>query len=223
MLTQPIPATVHLTQIGRATAARFQLPCIVEHSDRSEATYLHVQRNHVWYGIRIACHAPRHACSKDYQQIIIPHAPDHATFTVARATTMRAVEQGGLVVADPRDVRAAIDRLEYERADGTMVCGSSGQWWRWCFAEVTWHCVTGPATLPANNMDEMLRDGGELAQVTCAGHLGKPEFVPRARVSSLDQCVVRHQLNFRERWAYDVAVASEPSIESPQPKPGKPS
>jgi hypothetical protein len=85
---------------------------VVESSDRSEAKYLYVRRDHAWFGYRIACHEPFHVCSKDYFQMLVPWRTWSNVLGHAQRFFARALRQADSVVADPSEVVAFINRVE---------------------------------------------------------------------------------------------------------------
>ncbi len=107
---------LQLVEVACDEAARSQSKVVVEHSDRSEAAYVHVCRQHTWFGYRIACHLPVYAYSADYQQIVVPREADQVTLSSSSAYLRHAIRTDGRVVADPEEVSELIELLEAKRA-----------------------------------------------------------------------------------------------------------
>lgn len=101
-----------LVQQTRATAATCGCRLQIERSHPTEAVYLRLWRNGYWFGLRIAAHRPAYACSADFQQLLLPVSEIPPEFCQHAADTVeRFVRDGGRVVADPVEVRQAVQQL----------------------------------------------------------------------------------------------------------------
>ena len=112
--------------------------CIVERSDRSEATYLHVERDAGWFGYRIASHEPFYPCSATYEQILVPRIVNEESLNHYTVFLSESMSRAGKVVADPSEVQSAIAAAELRHADAVLTEDSNRSSWRWCADERVW-------------------------------------------------------------------------------------
>lgn len=107
-----------LLRLAEEEAEDRGFPLIIERSDCSESRYIHVNRDEAWFGVRIASHLPRYACSRDYYQILL----EDPTMTTAVEFTCRQlrhlVASGGAIVASPNAIRLEIRRRALDRIAG---------------------------------------------------------------------------------------------------------
>ena len=175
-----LDAIMQLVAVARRLLAKRGLEHIVEYSDRSEAVYLHVLRDHHWYGVRIANHQPAYACSLDYQQLILQSLPYPHQLERAAEQLRNTIYSGGAIVADPREVQQLIDFTRLRKADGYETADSDGVQWRWNGQTRQWE------TLAEDFVD-----------------LTPPGFQPRSPLSHLECSDLRHRLNLIARWTFD--------------------
>lgn len=173
-------AIMQLVAVARRFLAECDLQHVVEYSDRSEAVYLHVLRDHHWYGVRMAHHQPAYACSLDYQQLILQPLPYPHQLERASEHLRDTIYAGGAIVADPREVQQLIEFTRLRKADGYETEDSEGVQWRWNGQTRQWE------TLAADPAD-----------------LTPPGFQPRSPLSHLECSDLRHRLNLIARWTFD--------------------
>ncbi len=186
----PIPrteATARLAALGEATAAEAGLRCETERSPNSESTYLHVQRGDTWYGIRLSCHEAAYDCCADYEQIHLGDPPTETRLQRCEEQVVRSVQSGGSVVANPAEVRIAIDKIASVMADGRVYQDDDGLRWRWSSDEPGWRLIS--------------RHWGE-------DEPAPPTHRPWPSVSARIRCQVRHSCNVNAKWAAESAGQS---------------
>lgn len=159
---------------GEEAARQAGLRCLTERSPNSESTYVHVQRDQVWYGIRISCHDPVYDCCTDYQQLSLTDRPTAAIVVEAAERAERLVVEGGDVVADPAEVEQAIQKIASVMADGRVYKADDETRWRWSSDEESWTLAS--------------RYRGE-------GEPTPPDHQPWPAVSARIRCQVRHSHN----------------------------
>ncbi|MEM9355734.1 MAG: hypothetical protein AAGB04_05945 [Pseudomonadota bacterium] len=159
-------------------ADQFADQVVIEHSDRSEAAYLHVQRGKTWFGYRIACHLPVYPCSADYQQIIVPRDADADVFANSVEFLRLAVRSHGQIVASPAEVSGFIKRVEVER-DKNLTS-------------------TTQAAVKINK-----RRNGRRPYHRPRGSRRIQSKKSTAGLSHLEKCQIRHRLNLIARWTYE--------------------
>ncbi|MEM8668476.1 MAG: hypothetical protein AAGG48_13240 [Planctomycetota bacterium] len=98
-----------LSQAEREAASR-NFPFAIERSSTSEARYLHVLRQDAWYGIRVASHFPKYACSRDYFQVLLEEPPCGVSIAYACRQISDLVRHGGSVVGCPDEIQTEIER-----------------------------------------------------------------------------------------------------------------
>ena len=191
----------------------------IERSDRSEAFYVKVLRpgspsplggarrenappsgdgepgeSGHWWGTRVACHLPVYRCSQDYAQIHVPKfAADPAELADTRRDLERHVADGGVVVADPDEVREALFAAFRESRDGVETAGPAGTRWRWREKTLRWKLLSVDG-VPAADVP------GDLRRLVARF---VPPDAPDGRVHPRRQSDVRHRLNRRARWAWE--------------------
>lgn len=199
-----IPRDVETTLRGlcwfaRCIAASRGHAVIIERAGGSESTYIHVRRRHdggppFWFGIRLSTHAAVYACSHDYAQMLLPKP--HHTDPVANITTtyepstyepavdwadFRSVLadeicQGGLVVADPAEVRRQIDWESIRTCRGEIWSNGAADY-RFEIDPLGWRAIGDPDT--ANDYDLPF---------------------PQSSLSVGQTASIRHRENWREKW-----------------------
>ena len=170
----------------------------IDRSDRSEAFYVKVFRQDDagghWRGTRVACHLPVYRCSQDYAQVHVPRfATDPAELADARRELERHVREGGVVVADPDEVREAMFTAFREARDGAEVAGPAGTRWRWREKTLRWKLLSVDG-VPAKEVPADLR--------RLAARFAPPD-APDVRLHPRVQSDVRHRLNRRARWEWE--------------------
>lgn len=97
-----------LVRHGLDEAERLGLRFWLSRSETSEAAYISVLRNDVWYGVRIATHPAAYAASSDPAQVLLPPGTTADELPAWRDLVRGLVRSGGEVVADPEEVEEAI-------------------------------------------------------------------------------------------------------------------
>lgn len=182
-------ATAQIAALGEAAAAGAGLRCVTERSPNSESTYLHVQRGIIWYGVRLSCHEAVYDCCLDYEQIHLGDPPTTSRLEIGGEQVVESVMSGGLVVADPEEVRVAINNIASVMADGRVYQDDSGLRWRWTADDEAWNLIS--------------RHWGE-------GEPAPPAHQPWPSVSSRIRCQVRHSHNVNAKWATESASEDDP-------------
>lgn len=184
-----------VARCGEASASLAGLECVTEHSPGSESTYLHVRRRGLWWGIRISCHRPAYDCCRDYEQLLLPDPCPEATLVADMRRVVARVRVGGRVVAGPRDVARAIDRLAQRLSHGRCYRDRHGRRWRWDAAAQAWGALQAGAGRPSTK---------QRATAGPAQHVGAPASPPTLRgdrpLSPRIRCGVRHEMNGSARW-----------------------
>ena len=167
----------------------------IERSDRSEAFYVKLFRpDGHWWGTRVACHSPVYRCSQDYAQIHVPRfAADPADLDAARRELERHVQSGGIVVADPDEVREALFAAFRAKRDGAETTGPAGTRWRWREETLRWKLLAVDGERVADVPAEVRRSVARFA----------PPDAPAVRLTPREQSAVRNRLNARARWAWE--------------------
>ncbi|MEM8864756.1 MAG: hypothetical protein AAGF31_04345 [Planctomycetota bacterium] len=180
----------HLVRCGEAAASLAGHRCITEWSPASESVYLHIERRGIWFGVRIAAHAPAYDCSRDYACVLVPRYSTSDTQVVdLTRTVLTHVRCGGSVVADPRDVWRATRRLNGFLQTGRKYVDRNGNRWVWSADEGQWNCV-----------DRGSRN---------AGFPEPPVHRPAPLMSNRLRSSVRHSQNMLAKWASELSSAAE--------------
>lgn len=143
-----------LIHTGTAAASMAGLQCVVERSPSSESVYFHTRHGEVWRGVRVSCHAPAYACSADYEQLLVSRSTTSEELPAYLQRLRHRVRYGGRVIANPAEVRSAIERLESLLLDGHRYVDRMGVVWRWSSSQRRWRAdadalLPPPAHLPA--------------------------------------------------------------------------
>ncbi|MEM6329045.1 MAG: hypothetical protein AAF790_02235 [Planctomycetota bacterium] len=214
---------------GASAASMAGYDAVIERSPGSESTYLHVHRRGVWWGFRVSCHRPTYDCCRDYEQVLFdldrhPAGPDPAAVRRAAVWLAWRAPLAGMVVADPRAVTDAIDRLAAKLSDGRLYRDPAGVCWRWDAAAAAWAPATidlstgRPAVASAthrrtrrpNRLAFPLQppapaaaagDDAVAASPSPPTHSGQRLIPPRVR------CEVRHAMNVTARWAAELEAS----------------
>ena len=174
-------ATLHVALAGNAAAEAAGYTCVLEPSLHSESRYLHVERDGVWYGVRISCHEAVYDCCRDYAQLMISEPPTPEVLARAIETVQHLVLSGGEVVADPAAVAVAIGKIAAVLCDGRTYRDDEGLRWRWIADEERWELAC--------------RYWGDESVLVPPTH--RPSAVVTARI----RCQVRHAQNVTARWS----------------------
>ena len=161
-----------------------------------------------WWGTRVACHLPVYRCSQDYAQIHVPKfAADPAELAPARRELERHVRSGGVVVADPDEVREALFAAFRESRDAVETAGPAGTRWRWRERTLRWKLVSVDG-VPAADVP------GDLRRLVARF---VPPDAPDGRVRPRRQSDIRHRLNRRARWAWEESTDAAGAIGADPP------
>ena len=198
----------------------------IERSDRSEAFYVKVFRPgspsplggaHThdappsgdgepgrtagdWWGTRVACHLPVYRCSQEYAQVHVPKfAADPAELADARRELERHIATGGVVVADPDEVREAMFAAFRASRSGTEAAGPAGTRWRWRERTLRWRLISVDGVSAADLPADLRR---AVARFT-------PPDAPDAHLPPREQSAIRSRLNRRARWAWEERLATD--------------
>ena len=207
---RPVDAIGYLHAAAVLACVETGLKYRIERSDRSEAFYVKLFRpddggaaengggGH-WWGTRVAAHLPVYRCSQDYAQIHVPkRVPDPADLADARRELERQIRTGGIVVADPDEVREAMFAAFRAGRDGTETAGPAGTRWRWRERTLRWKLLAADG-VPAAELPGDLRR--RLARFA-------PADAPATRLTPREQSAIRHRLNARARWTWEEATAA---------------
>lgn len=176
-------ATLQVALAGNAAAEAAGYTYVLEPSLHSESRYLHVQRDGVWYGVRVSCHEAVYDCCRDYAQLLIAEPPTLEVLASATETVQQLVQSGGEVVADPAAVAVAIEKIAAVLCDGRAYRDDDGLRWRWLAEEGRWELAC--------------RYWGDESALT------PPKHRPSAVVSARIRCQVRHSQNVAAKWAVE--------------------
>lgn len=179
-------ATERVLLAGERAALAAGYRCVCERSPGSESAYLHVERNGVWYGVRVSCHAPAYDCSIDYEQLRLQEPPAEEAVSAAEALIAERALTGGSIVADPAVVDERIAQIASVMADGRVYRDADGTRWLWSADEEAW-VLRG-------------RHWGE-------SEPSPPRHRPHPSVSARIRCQVRHSENVNARWASEQAAS----------------
>lgn len=174
-------ATDRVVRAGEQAAKAAGFVAVVEESRNSESRYLHVQRDSVWYGLRVSCHEPVYDCCGDYEQLLLSRTPSEVALGEAIERAASLAVAGGRVVADPADVKVAIEKIASVLNDGRTYRDDTGLRWRWSSDESAWKLACR-------------YDGEELDLV-------HPTHQPASRVTDRIRSQVRHSQNVTAKQA----------------------
>ena len=174
------PTVLKLVECARCEAEQIKYKLVIEFSDRSEAAYLHLERNSTCFGYRLACHLPVYPCSTDYQQILVPWDAPATIHNHSARFLKRAMQIGGHVVANPAEVSECIKRIENQRLNEVRT---------------NQEVLEGREPYTSNDVTK--------------ASFSKTHAFPRDielkdnRLTHLERSSIRHRLNLIARWTFE--------------------
>ena len=200
----------YLADLGRAVAGKLGYPCVVEEAGGSESTYLHIEREGWWYGIRISTHPPAYACSYDYEPLLLPVDRIDVDRAEFESRVRHLAASGGWIVASPAEVQRSVDQESLAMRQGCSV--NDGQMvWRFDADRVDWVCVGRSTSVEdgvcesleldqACDQTEALDQTEPLDQPDRFDQLGPP-WIPTSHLSAAQIAAIRHRCHWREKWS----------------------